>query len=107
MFLRFHRAAHCRLLQRDPSKRPSAEEALQHAWLVNPPGYSPHVPSSTIVQRLADFTRMTRLQGLLMHVVAHQLSSNEVDNLHEIFDEMVRPELSEGTLKSQADEHHL
>ena len=51
-----------RLLQRDPSKRPSATEALEHAWLANPPEYCAHVPSSTIVQRLADFTRMTRLQ---------------------------------------------
>lgn len=33
---------------------------------------------------------MTRLQGLLMHVVANHLSKAEVDCLHDIFDEMVR-----------------
>ncbi|KAK9797807.1 hypothetical protein WJX73_009571 [Symbiochloris irregularis] len=76
------------LLQRDPAKRPTAKQALEHAWLSHPPQFDHHPPSSTIVQRLADFTRMTRLQGLLMHVVANHLSKAEVDSLHDLFDEM-------------------
>ena len=47
-------------------------------------------PSSRqLVQRLRDFTHMTRLQGLLLNVVARRLSGAEVASLQEAFQRLV------------------
>ena len=46
------------------------------------------------MQRLRDFTRMTRLQGLLLNVVARRLSGAEVASLQETFQRLVQPALS-------------
>lgn len=84
-----HVSCLCRLLQRDPKKRITTGEGLKHTWLVSAANETP-LQSGLLIDRLRAFTEMSKLQGLLMNVIAKNMSTDGIDALRNVFDELVR-----------------
>lgn len=60
------------LLQKDPTKRPSAREALRHPW-VKKGGAKPTVLSATVVQRIQRFGQSSVLKRTVLDMIASEL----------------------------------
>ena len=75
------------LLTYDPEKRPSAEEALQNAWLQNESNYGNIKLNKEIISNLSKFKTTLGLQKLTISFLANQISINEeIKTLKEEFD---------------------
>eukprot|EP00197_Chlamydomonas_leiostraca_P016234 CAMPEP_0202862620 /NCGR_PEP_ID=MMETSP1391-20130828/3593_1 /ASSEMBLY_ACC=CAM_ASM_000867 /TAXON_ID=1034604 /ORGANISM="Chlamydomonas leiostraca, Strain SAG 11-49" /LENGTH=572 /DNA_ID=CAMNT_0049542175 /DNA_START=227 /DNA_END=1946 /DNA_ORIENTATION=- len=81
------------LLRRDPLKRPSASEALQHAW-VKEEGTASDLPlSGTVVQRLQRFSTYGHLKQVVLRMIAEELAGDvavksSIKDLKDLFDQL-------------------
>lgn len=73
-----------KMLQRDPARRPSAQQLLQHQWLCQaaPDAPLPHV----VIQRIRSFAAMTRVKRAAMLVAAQNLEEQGMPQMAALFD---------------------
>jgi serine/threonine protein kinase len=68
-----------RLLQRDPTRRPTAAEALQDPWLVEQSSLDPQIAgvsaklSTSVVQRLQRYNNYSRFKRVALGRVMHAM----------------------------------
>ncbi|OIT29799.1 PREDICTED: calcium-dependent protein kinase 13-like [Nicotiana attenuata] len=73
------------MLEPDPKLRLTAKEVLEHHWLLNAKK-APNVPLGDMVKsRLKQFALMNRFKRKALRVIADFLSSEEVEDLKEMF----------------------
>ncbi|XP_077214202.1 calcium-dependent protein kinase 20-like [Tasmannia lanceolata] len=74
-----------RMLNPDPKRRLTAQEVLEHPWLVNAKK-APNVPlGETVRARLKQFSVMNKFKKRALRVVAEHLSVEEVAGIKEMF----------------------
>lgn len=77
-----------KLLEFDPSKRMSASEALEHAWIKQLPSDTTKIdPSSQtrILSGLKNFQGISKLKKIALTAIAHQLHDSEISELRRSF----------------------
>lgn len=78
-----------KLLQKDPDHRLSAKEAKHHPWLkqnhIDPSNGSHLVNSEHIEKSLIRFADSGEFKKLVLNVLAHQLSCEDIKNLETVF----------------------
>lgn len=74
-----------RLLTKDPAKRMSLVEAMQHPWITEQASVSDAPMSTAIFERLQKFTMQNRVKCMLMTLAARHLSDDDIGSLREIF----------------------
>ncbi|KAF4659312.1 hypothetical protein FOL47_007625 [Perkinsus chesapeaki] len=72
------------LLQKDPTKRPSAREALNHPWLRQHEFY-PAFQQRQLLHNLRSFGNFRRLERAVLTVIAFNTSSREMEQMRETF----------------------
>ena len=83
-----------RMLQRDPTRRPTAAQLLHHAWLCQA---APDTPlGEDVVQRIRAFAGMTKVKRAAMLMVGQGLEEKAVPQLNEIMDRLEASEIVEG-----------
>lgn len=79
------------LLTYDPSKRPSAEEALDNKWLnqMTKPSAEDHILEANVLLNLSKFTSAVTLQKATLSFIANQMAQNEeIQKLKAEFDKI-------------------
>ncbi|KAL9250008.1 Calcium-dependent protein kinase 8-like protein [Drosera capensis] len=77
-----------RMLDPDPKRRLTAQEVLEHPWLVNAKK-APNVSlGETVKARLKQFSVMNKLKKKALRVIAEHLSMEEVAGIKEAFEKM-------------------
>jgi len=86
------------LLEKDPTKRPSAREALQHTWLAPSAetGACSAALNGKMLRSMQRYLDGSSLRRALLQFVAHELDSGETHDLQEVFLAMDRT--NKGTL---------
>jgi calcium-dependent protein kinase len=83
-----------KMLERDPNKRPTAAQLLQHSWLCQA---APDTPlGEDIVERIRSFAAMTKVKRAAMLLAAQGLEEDNVPQLSEIMGNLEAAEISEG-----------
>ncbi|XP_073008791.1 calcium-dependent protein kinase 3 [Typha latifolia] len=73
------------MLEPDPKVRLTANKVLEHPWLQNAKK-APNVPLGDVVKsRLKQFSRMNRFKRRALRVIADHLSTEEVEDIKEMF----------------------
>ncbi|CAA7389437.1 unnamed protein product [Spirodela intermedia] len=73
------------MLEPDPKLRLTARQVLEHPWLQNAKK-APNVPLGDVVKsRLKQFSMMNRFKRRALRVIADHLSSEEVEDIKEMF----------------------
>ncbi|XP_077238952.1 calcium-dependent protein kinase 20-like [Tasmannia lanceolata] len=73
------------MLNPDPKRWLTAQEVLEHPWLVNAKK-APNVPlGETVRARLKQFSVMNKFKKRVLRVVAEHLSVEEVAGIKEMF----------------------
>ncbi|KAG6535545.1 hypothetical protein ZIOFF_000567 [Zingiber officinale] len=73
------------MLEPDPKLRLTAKQVLEHSWLQNAKKAS-NVPLGDVVKsRLKQFSRMNRFKRRALRVIADHLSTEEVEDIKEMF----------------------
>eukprot|EP00475_Leptophrys_vorax_P000396 TRINITY_DN10220_c0_g1_i1.p1 TRINITY_DN10220_c0_g1~~TRINITY_DN10220_c0_g1_i1.p1 ORF type:complete len:346 (-),score=16.72 TRINITY_DN10220_c0_g1_i1:147-1148(-) len=75
------------MLQPDPSKRPTAHQALCHPWLSQGVAHVEPLPP-VVLSRLKQFTSMVKMKRVAMKVIAESLREEEIRGLREMFQVM-------------------
>ncbi|KAG5243110.1 calcium-dependent protein [Salix suchowensis] len=76
------------MLEPDPKLRLSAKHVLEHPWLLNAKK-APNVPLGDVVKsRLKQFSMMNRFKRKALRVIADFLSTEEVEDIKEMFKRM-------------------
>ncbi|KAJ6742310.1 CALCIUM-DEPENDENT PROTEIN KINASE 13 [Salix viminalis] len=76
------------MLEPDPKLRLSAKQVLEHPWLLNAKK-APNVPLGDVVKsRLKQFSMMNRFKRKALRVIADFLSTEEVEDIKEMFKRM-------------------
>ena len=75
-------------MERDPCKRITSAEGLKHTWLNSALSRQASHPG-LLIERLRAFTEMSKLQGLLMNVIAKNMSTEGIGALQDVFDALV------------------
>lgn len=88
-----------KLLVRDPDKRLTASEALQHKWLSQQHGLSDAPLDSVVVSRIQKFAANSRFKKAAIGVMANCLSPSELAGLECLFHSIDRD--GNGTISSQ------
>lgn len=76
-----------KLLVLDPSQRMDAASALEHPWLaskVREPNAGPHLGGDVLVA-LKQYMKQSKLQRLLLHLLAQELGPEEAKEMRELF----------------------
>lgn len=76
-----------KLLVLDPSQRMDAASALEHPWLaskVREPHAGPHLGSDVLVA-LKQYMKQSKLQRMLLHLLAQELGPEEAKEMRELF----------------------
>lgn len=81
----------CRLLTKDPKRRPEAREALGHPWLKvtsskseGGDAYMQSV-SNEVIQNLSVFAASNKLQRVFMHLAVGFMGKNELEKMLSMF----------------------
>lgn len=73
------------MLVRDPKKRMTAREVLNHPW-IKADGVAPDEPiDSAVLSRLKQFSAMNKIKKIAIEVIAMSLSEEEIAGLKEMF----------------------
>lgn len=84
-----------KMLERDPSKRPTAAQLLQHSWLCVT---APDIPlGEDVVERIRSFAAMTKVKRAAMLLAAQGLEGNNVPQLSAIMENLEAVEVTEGS----------
>ncbi|KAL0738275.1 hypothetical protein Bca4012_014485 [Brassica carinata] len=76
------------MLEPDPNRRLTAKQVLEHPWIQNAKK-APNVPLGDVVKsRLKQFSVMNRFKRKALRVIAEFLSSQEVEDIKEMFNKM-------------------
>ncbi|KAF7825531.1 calcium-dependent protein kinase 13 [Senna tora] len=76
------------MLEPDPKLRLTAKQVLEHPWLLNAKK-APNVPLGDVVKsRLKQFSMMNRFKRKALRVIADFLSTEEVEDIKEMFKKM-------------------
>ncbi|XP_040379075.1 calcium-dependent protein kinase 12 [Oryza brachyantha] len=75
------------MLNRDPQKRITASQALEHRWLKEG-GASDRPIDSAVLSRMKQFKAMNKLKQLALKVIAENLSPEEIKGLKQMFNNM-------------------
>ncbi|KAL6882635.1 hypothetical protein ACP4OV_011325 [Aristida adscensionis] len=76
-----------KMLNRDPKKRVTAAQALEHPWLKEG-GASDRPIDSAVLSRMKQFKAMNKLKQLALKVIAENLSPEEIKGLKQMFNNM-------------------
>lgn len=83
-----------RMLQRDPSKRPTASQLLQHQWLCQA---APDTPlGDEVIQRIKAFAAMTKVKRTAMLLVAQGLEDHMAPQITAMMNEVEAAEVVQG-----------
>ncbi|KAM7521256.1 hypothetical protein LguiB_020218 [Lonicera macranthoides] len=74
-----------KMLTKDPKKRITAAQALEHAWLKEDGEASDKPMDSAVLIRMKQFRAMNKLKKLALKVIAENLSEEEIKGLKEMF----------------------
>ncbi|XP_073285952.1 calcium-dependent protein kinase 29 [Primulina huaijiensis] len=77
-----------KLLTRDPKKRITAAEAIEHPWLKKDGEASDTPIDSAVLIRMKQFRAMNKLKKLALKVMAENLSEEELKGLKQTFNNM-------------------
>ncbi|KAL7126899.1 hypothetical protein ABFS83_14G217400 [Erythranthe nasuta] len=77
-----------KMLDPDPTRRLTAQQVLEHPWLLNAKKASNVSLGETVKARLKQFSVMNKLKKRALRVVAEHLSVEEVAGIKEAFDTM-------------------
>ncbi|KAG8632284.1 calcium-dependent protein kinase 29 isoform X2 [Manihot esculenta] len=77
-----------KMLTKDPRKRITAAQALEHPWLKVDGKASDKPIDSAVLIRLKQFRAMNKMKKLALKVIAENLSSEEIKGLKQMFDNM-------------------
>ena len=79
------------LLQKDPAKRPTAEEAMAHAWLHNEYKLSNRRPEEDIMDRvnasLVTYADSGEFKKVALNVIAHKSTAEQIFQIRAAFDQ--------------------
>ncbi|CAN6445287.1 unnamed protein product [Victoria cruziana] len=73
------------MLNRNPKKRFTAREVLNHPWIVDDSVALDKPLDSTVISRLKQFSAMNKLKKMALRVIAESLSEEEIGGLKDIF----------------------
>lgn len=74
------------LLRMSPKERFSAEQALNHVWVSNKAPKAKDTPLSTgMFDNLKSFRSQNKLKKAALHVIANQMSENQIKALRDVF----------------------
>lgn len=73
------------MLERNPEKRSSARDILQHEWLVKLGCGNDKPLGNAVFKRMHDFTQCNRLKRVALKLIAAQLPEEETQGLRKIF----------------------
>ncbi|KAG8377975.1 hypothetical protein BUALT_Bualt08G0089700 [Buddleja alternifolia] len=77
-----------KMLTRDPKKRITAAEALEHPWLKKDGEASDTPINSAVLIRMKQFRAMNKLKKLALKVIAENMSEEEIKGLRQMFNNM-------------------
>ncbi|KAF8022664.1 hypothetical protein BT93_F0242 [Corymbia citriodora subsp. variegata] len=77
-----------KMLMRDPKKRISAAEALEHPWLRADGVASDKPIDNAVLRRIRQFRASNKLKKLALKVIALNLSEEEIKGLRQMFNNM-------------------
>ncbi|KAJ9165923.1 hypothetical protein P3X46_020736 [Hevea brasiliensis] len=77
-----------KMLAKDPRKRITAAQALEHPWLKEEGEASARPIDSAVLKRLKQFRAMNKMKKLALKVIAENLSSEEIKGLKQMFHNM-------------------
>jgi calcium-dependent protein kinase len=75
------------MLEPDPKLRYSAQQVLDHPWMVNSKK-NPNVPLDAVRSRLKQFSAMNKLKKKALQVIAEHLGGQEIEGLKDMFQMM-------------------
>ncbi|KAI6688400.1 hypothetical protein NL676_025228 [Syzygium grande] len=77
-----------KMLMRDPKKRITAAEALEHPWLREDGVASDKPIDNAVLRRMRQFRASNKLKKLALKVIAQNLSAEEIKGLRQMFNNM-------------------
>ncbi|KAG2698271.1 hypothetical protein I3843_07G142500 [Carya illinoinensis] len=77
-----------KMLMRDPKKRITAADALEHPWLKEDGEASDRPIDNVVLSRMKQFRAMNKLKKLALTVIAETLSEEEIKGLKQMFNNM-------------------
>jgi calcium-dependent protein kinase len=78
-----------KLLKMNPKDRYTAEEALNHDWIKNKAPKAKDVSlSAALVDNLRGFRSQNKLKKAALHIIANQLSEDQIKTLREMFSKL-------------------
>jgi calcium-dependent protein kinase len=76
------------MLQRDPKRRATAQQILQHDWMRENGVASDQAIEMEVLSRIRKFSAGNRLKKEAIKLIAANLPADEINGLHEMFMEM-------------------
>jgi len=66
-------------------QRLTAKEALLHPWLVNLTRHGDYQLSTDLLSRMKSFSSVSKMQQIALNMMAHQCTSDEIQEMKDIF----------------------
>ncbi|KAK4752823.1 hypothetical protein SAY87_021621 [Trapa incisa] len=77
-----------KMLTRDPRRRITAAQALEHPWLKEDGEASDRPISSAVLTRIKQFRAMNKMKKLALKVIAENMSEEDIKGLKQMFNNM-------------------